>query len=78
MFRRAFSVYLMVFSALFIGNSIVLRYAAWPGGAMLSPMSYWWNITFTESWVWVALFVVGLCVWLADREERTAKGGPIG
>ena len=81
-FRRAFGITLFGTGAILVGNSILLRYVTWAGGAVTSPLAYWWDITFTESWAWLSMLVTGLCIIIADNEERNARaksgGGTIG
>lgn len=79
-FRRAFGILLTAASSILVVASIGLRYAAWPGGAVTDAAQYWLDITLTESWAWVAMFVTGLCIVIADHEDgsHTPKGGPIG
>ena len=81
-FRRALGISLVWAGVVLVADSILVRYLTWSGGAVTSPLGYWLDITLTESWAWVTMLVVGLCIIAADNSERDARaksgGGTIG
>jgi len=80
MFRRELGKTLFASGAGLVISSILLRYAMWSGGALTNAMQYWLQITLSESGLWLAMFVVGLCIVIADHLDgsNTPKAGPIG
>jgi hypothetical protein len=83
MFRRSLGINLMACGLGLIFSSILFRYATFAGRAVTNTavtntFVYWWGITITESWAWLAMFLVGLCILVADNVDRHTHGGPIG
>lgn len=78
MFRHSLGINLMACGLGLIFGSILFRYATFAGGAVTNAFVYWWDITITESWAWLTMFIVGLCILVADNVDRHARGGPIG
>jgi hypothetical protein len=88
MFRPLFGILLLWAGAIMVGISIALRYAAWAAGAVtnamywpgMNAMQYWVGITLSDSGLWLAMFIVGLCIVIADHHDdsSTPKAAPEG